>query len=177
MISPQPPHAHSQQPGSYRKLRNRRQTVTLFRGLSFFRSTPGRIIFFINSAAMYQHSDWGNLMKLNKKHTLVALITLIAAACGIAAYLHAGKQPPTHAQVDPARPVTRISARPAPAIKRRVTTDDIRREYGRLEMVTLRDGRQYRGAVITTSDVYEMVTVNGTVRFAMSEIQARDIVR
>lgn len=117
-------------------------------------------------------------MKPKKKHVLGALIIVITALCSIAAYLYAGKSTRKEPRIAIARTETPSQARPATAGKRRITTtDDIRREYGRLEVVTLRDGRQYRGAVITTSDIYEMVTVDGNVRFAMSEIQARDIVR
>ena len=117
-------------------------------------------------------------MKYRTKYFLAALSLLVTAACGITAYRYAGTPAAETPHIALAAPETRRAPRPVTASKRRVTTtDDIRREYGRLEVVTLRDGRQYRGAVITTSDIYEMVTVNGTVRFAMSDIQARDIVR
>ncbi|HOP64577.1 MAG TPA: hypothetical protein PK358_11750 [Spirochaetota bacterium] len=62
-------------------------------------------------------------------------------------------------------------------IKKIKTKEDIRKEYGRLEVVYLYSGKIYEGAVTSIDDVYTMVTVNGTVRIPMVEVRARDIIR
>jgi len=57
------------------------------------------------------------------------------------------------------------------------TKEDIRKEYGKLEVVYLYSGKRYEGAVISIGEVYTMVTVNGTVRIPMKDVRARDIIR
>jgi hypothetical protein len=57
------------------------------------------------------------------------------------------------------------------------TEDDIKEVYGRLEVVTLTDGKRYRGAVISVGEEYTMVTAGGIVRIPMNEVGARDIIR
>ena len=63
------------------------------------------------------------------------------------------------------------------SVKKFNTKEDIRKEYGRLEVVYLYSGKIYEGAVTSIDDVYTMVTVNGTVRIPMVEVRARDIIR
>jgi len=71
------------------------------------------------------------------------------------------------------------SAREKPTVKKRTfsSNDDIRRQYGRLEVVYLYNGKKYEGAVISIDDFYTMVTVNGTVKIPMQDVKIREIVR
>jgi hypothetical protein len=57
------------------------------------------------------------------------------------------------------------------------TEDAIRTEYGRIEVVTLADGRQHRGAVVSVGAVYTIITTEGTVYVPMREMSAREIIR
>lgn len=66
---------------------------------------------------------------------------------------------------------------PRPVKKLFRTKEDIKKEYGRLEVVTLYSGKKYEGAVISIDDYYTIVTVNGTERIPMTEVRVRDIIR
>jgi hypothetical protein len=57
------------------------------------------------------------------------------------------------------------------------TNEEIRIEYGKLEVVYLYNGKKYEGAVISTDEFYTMVTINGTVKIPMTEVKIREIVR
>ena len=57
------------------------------------------------------------------------------------------------------------------------TNEEIRQEYGRLEVVYLFSGKRYEGAVISIDNYYTMVTVNGIIRIRMEEVKARDIIK
>ncbi|TAL36272.1 MAG: hypothetical protein EPN93_08700 [Spirochaetes bacterium] len=59
-----------------------------------------------------------------------------------------------------------------------MTTDDIKREYGRVETVHLFGGRTYTGAVIATDERnYTIVTVGGQVQVPMKDVKTRIIIR
>lgn len=57
------------------------------------------------------------------------------------------------------------------------TNDEIKNEYGKLETVTLWNGRTYTGAVINTNELYTIVTVNGTIKIPMKDVKMREIIR
>lgn len=57
------------------------------------------------------------------------------------------------------------------------SNDEIKREYGKLETVTLWNGKNYTGAVISTDPVYSIVTVNGTVNIPINDVKIREIIR
>lgn len=69
--------------------------------------------------------------------------------------------------------------KPAVASKTRkfTTNEEIRVEYGKLEVVYLYNGKKYEGAVISTDEFYTIVTINGTVKIPMTEVKIREIVR
>ena len=88
-------------------------------------------------------------------------------------------QAPVQTQTKPpaVHPKPAAPAPSRPAVKTFASKAEIKKEYGRLEVVTLRDGRRFEGAVVSTGETYVMVTVGGTETFPMAEVQARDIVR
>lgn len=57
------------------------------------------------------------------------------------------------------------------------TNEDIRREYGRLEVVYLFSGKRYEGAVVSIGDYYTIVTIGGVVKIPMNEVRSRDIIK
>jgi len=57
------------------------------------------------------------------------------------------------------------------------SNDEIKEEYGKLETVTLWNGKTYTGAVINTDEVYSIVTVDGLIKIPMKEVKIRDIIR
>lgn len=57
------------------------------------------------------------------------------------------------------------------------SNDEIKREYGKLETVTLWNGKNYTGAVISTDPVYSIVTVDGTVNIPINDVKIREIIR
>ena len=57
------------------------------------------------------------------------------------------------------------------------TNEDIRREYGRLEVVYLFSGKRYEGAVVSIGEYYTIVTIGGVVKIPMNEVRSRDIIK
>ncbi len=66
---------------------------------------------------------------------------------------------------------------PKPARNNFKTNEEIRREYGRLEVVYLFSGKRYEGAVVSIGQYYTMVTVEGVVKIPMNEVRIRDIIK
>lgn len=64
-----------------------------------------------------------------------------------------------------------------PNIVKFKTADEIKVRYGKIEEVYLYNGKKYEGAVLTTDDVYTIVTVDGTFRIPMQEVKLRNIIR
>lgn len=54
---------------------------------------------------------------------------------------------------------------------------EIKEEYGKLETVLLWNGKTYTGAVINTTEVYTIVTVEGTINIPMKDVKMRQIIR
>ena len=54
---------------------------------------------------------------------------------------------------------------------------EIKQEYGKLETVFLWNGRSYTGAVISTTEIYTIVTTEGTVNIPMKDVKMREIIR
>lgn len=57
------------------------------------------------------------------------------------------------------------------------TNEEIKKEYGKLETVTLWNGKRYTGAVINTDEVYSIITIDGMIRIPMKDVKVRDIIR
>ena len=57
------------------------------------------------------------------------------------------------------------------------SNEEIRKEYGRLEIVTLFNGRSYTGAVISVDKFYNMATTDGTMKIPMEEVRLRTILK
>lgn len=55
------------------------------------------------------------------------------------------------------------------------SNEEIKREYGRLELVTLFTGEKYEGAVVSIDDSYTIVTVRGLVKIPMENVKSRMI--
>ncbi len=124
-----------------------------------------------------------------RRAVVLALIVVLAA--GIAVILYAARKnfragsriekAPVVAEEKKEESAATISqgkvgnARPANAIK---TNDDIKRVYGRVETVYLRDGRSFTGAVTgSTAQEYSIVTVDGMKKVPMRMVKMREIIR
>ena len=57
------------------------------------------------------------------------------------------------------------------------SNDEIKREYGKLETVTLWNGKTYTGAVINTDSLYTIITVEGLTKIPMKDVKMREIIR
>ncbi len=57
------------------------------------------------------------------------------------------------------------------------SNEEIKKEYGKLESVYLWNGRSYTGAVISTTEIYTIVTVEGTINIPMKDVKMREIIR
>ncbi len=71
---------------------------------------------------------------------------------------------------------------PAPIVKSTPkrqfrSNDEIKKEYGKLETVTLWNGKSYTGAVINTDEVYSIITLEGLIKIPMKDVKVRDIIR
>jgi len=73
--------------------------------------------------------------------------------------------------------VTAVRVSTKPAKKKFNTNEDIRQEYGRLEIVYLFNGKKYEGAVISIDKYYTMVTIEGIVKIPMEKVKVRDIIK
>ena len=73
--------------------------------------------------------------------------------------------------------VTAVRVSTKPAKKKFNTNEDIRQEYGRLEIVYLFNGKKYEGAVISIDKYYTMVTIEGIVKIPMEKVKVRDITK
>ncbi len=59
----------------------------------------------------------------------------------------------------------------------RLTLEEIKSRYGRIDVVTLYNGRVIRGAIISRGAVVRVVTVNGTVTVQAKDIKGTDIIK
>lgn len=57
------------------------------------------------------------------------------------------------------------------------SNEEIKKEYGKLETVFLWNGKSYTGAVISTTEIYSIVTVGGTINIPMKDVKMREIIR
>ena len=57
------------------------------------------------------------------------------------------------------------------------SNDEIKKEYGKLETVTLWNGKKYTGAVTSTDPVYSIITVDGTVNIPIKDVKIREIIK
>jgi hypothetical protein len=57
------------------------------------------------------------------------------------------------------------------------SNDEIKKEYGKLETVTLWNGKTYTGAVVNTDETYSIITIDGLINIPMKDVKVRDIIR
>jgi len=57
------------------------------------------------------------------------------------------------------------------------TNDEIKKEYGKIETVTLWNGKTYTGAVINSNELYTIITIDGTIKIPMKDVKIRKIIR
>lgn len=53
------------------------------------------------------------------------------------------------------------------------SNEEIKKVYGRLEIVYLFDGREYTGVVLSVEEYYTMVTVDGVKKIPMKDVKVR----
>lgn len=58
-----------------------------------------------------------------------------------------------------------------------LTLEEIKSRYGRIDVVTLYNGRVIRGAIISRGSVVRVLTVNGTVTVQAKDIKGTDIIK
>jgi hypothetical protein len=57
------------------------------------------------------------------------------------------------------------------------SNEEIKKEYGKLETVTLWNGKTYTGAVVNTDETYSIITIDGLINIPMKDVKVRDIIR
>jgi hypothetical protein len=128
-------------------------------------------------------------MKINMKR--VSIISLIMALFFVLAGLLLLKYSNTTGDVNKAKAV--IEKKPAPAVKLVInkagvpkktgdetilqtkfnSNEEIKKVYGRLEIVYLFDSREYTGVVLSVDNYYSMVTVDGLKKIPMKDVKMR----
>lgn len=122
-----------------------------------------------------------------KQFRLAVLISIILLVAGIIFVLNF-KDNKTSNQIIDTEPVLQITGTKEqnkqnviqsikPRQKKLETNEDIKNEYGRLEVVYLFDNTKYEGAVISTDEFYTMVTTGGIVKFPMNQVKLRNIIK
>ncbi|MBN2402157.1 MAG: hypothetical protein JXN64_07135 [Spirochaetes bacterium] len=125
-------------------------------------------------------------MKKKLKH--ISIISFILALLFVLAGLFLMKYNSTNANADKAV----IDKKPEPAVKPAVnkqeapkkaaepqlqvkfnSNEEIKKMYGRLEIVYLFDGREYTGVVLSVEEYYTMVTVDGIKKIPMKDVKVR----
>lgn len=56
------------------------------------------------------------------------------------------------------------------------TNEEIKEEFGRLEIVYLYNGQNFIGYVLSVDDFYSMVTINGFKKIPMKDVKIREII-
>jgi hypothetical protein len=56
------------------------------------------------------------------------------------------------------------------------TVDEIKNEFGRLEIVHLYNGRNFTGYVLAINDFYNMITIDGFRKIPMKDVKLREII-
>lgn len=118
--------------------------------------------------------------KTGKRILIAALILILLSAAGIFIFKNindsAIAKQTENKDIQP--PVTeKEKPQEKPKSRKFETNEDIRQEYGRLEVVYLFSGKKYEGAVISTDEFYTMVTVNGIVKIPMKDVKIRKIIK
>ncbi len=119
---------------------------------------------------------------------ILAFVIIVSAILTLFAYMISGNGPAIPAgeavTVKPPAPGAGNGNDTAHGLQRGASPDDrfttkneIREKYGRLEIVTLYDGRVFEGAVFSMDENYTMITVDGIVKIRMSDVRIRDILR
>jgi len=123
-------------------------------------------------------------MNLKKNKIVIFLLVLIIGILLITAGLMRKRDTvttPPAAIPDPVKserkkdPIAAVSKTPQKV--KYESNDEIKKEYGKLETVTLWNGKSYTGAVINTDEVYSIITTDGLIKIPMKDVKVRDIIR
>lgn len=57
------------------------------------------------------------------------------------------------------------------------SNEEIKEKYGKLETVTLWNGKSYTGAVVNSEEVYSIITIDGLINIPMKKVKIREIIR
>ncbi|MFW5861847.1 MAG: hypothetical protein ACOCWZ_06310 [Spirochaetota bacterium] len=127
----------------------------------------------------------------NMRPVLIAII-LILTAIGYYAY-NASLTPAPKQKTEPVKTLTAPAEKPAnPAQKEPTadkepaavstdtkydTLDQMRKDYPRLEVIQLYNGRTYSGAIVSINENFTMITVDGIVKIPQNKVRQREIIR
>ncbi|HMB20756.1 MAG TPA: hypothetical protein VKQ10_06795 [Spirochaetota bacterium] len=127
----------------------------------------------------------------NMRPVLIAII-LILTAIGYYAYnasltpapeqkteLRKTLTTPVEKAADPAKKESLAHKEPA-AISTEAkydTLDQMKKDYPRLEVIQLYNGRTYSGAIVSIDENFTMITVDGTVKIPQDKVRQREIIR
>jgi len=127
----------------------------------------------------------------NMRPVLIAII-LILTAIGYYAY-NATLTPAPEQKTEPAKTVTAPAKQPSepapketPADKEAAavsadakyeTLEEMRKDYPRLEIIQLYNGKTYSGAIVSIDENFTMITVDGTVKIPQNKVRQREIIR
>ncbi len=127
----------------------------------------------------------------NMRPVLIAII-LILTAIGYYAY-DASLTPAPEQKTEPVKTVTAPAEKPADHAQKETmayeepaavsseakydTLDQMRKDYPRLEVIQLYNGRTYSGAIVSIDENFTMITVDGIVKIPQNKVRQREIIR
>lgn len=127
----------------------------------------------------------------NMRPVLIAII-LILTAIGYYAY-NASMTPAPEQKTEPVKTVTAPVEKAADHAQKETTSDEeptaisteakydtidqMRKDYPRLEVIQLYNGRTYSGAIVSIDENFTMITVDGIVKIPQNKVRQREIIR
>lgn len=127
----------------------------------------------------------------NMRPVLIAII-LILTAIGYYAY-NASLPNAQKQKTEPVKTLTAPAEKPADHAQKETTAyeepsaisteakydtlDHMRKDYPRLEVIQLYNGRTYSGAIVSIDENFTMITVDGIVKIPQNKVRQREIIR
>jgi len=127
----------------------------------------------------------------NIRPVLIAII-LILTAIGYYTY-NASLTPAPEQKSEPVETVTAPSEKPANPAQKEIPDDkkpadvsapakydtlgQMRKDYPRLEVIQLYNGKTYSGAIVSIDENFTMITVDGIVKIPQNKVRQREIIR
>jgi len=134
--------------------------------------------------------------KPENTRTILIAIILILTAIGYYAY-NASLAPVPEQESGPVGTVTAPADTPADPSQKEIkdeapadkeptavsanakydTLEEMRKDYPRLEVIQLYNGKTYSGAIVSIDENFTMITIDGTVKIPQNQVRQREIIR